>query len=158
MLGYFGGVLVGRAVGSAFARRYEAARLLAFALALTAVGFVVLWPASSPLQAFLGLAVIGAGIGNLFPLGLSVAVALAPGRAVAASGRAVLMASTAVLLAPLTVATLADALSLRAAFLVVPVLLALAASGLAVVQLRRKREPRPGEPQAAPGIDGDAVR
>ncbi|MGN6742723.1 MAG: MFS transporter [Amnibacterium sp.] len=142
MLGYFGGVLVGRAVGSGFARRYEAARLLAFALALTAVGFVILWPATSPLQAFLGLAVIGAGIGNLFPLGLSVAVALAPGRAAAASGRAVLGSSTAVLLAPLTSGAIADATSLTTAFVVVPVLLVLAAAGLTLVHRARRAAAR----------------
>jgi fucose permease len=106
---------------------------------LTAVGFLILWPAGSPVQALLGLTVIGAGIGNLFPLGLAVAVGLVPGRAVAASGRAVLMASTAVLLAPLTVGALADALTLKAAFAVIPVMLALAAVGLAVVRLGARR-------------------
>lgn len=142
MLGYFGGVLVGRAAGSALARRYEAPVLLAFALALTAAGFVVLWPAATPVQAFLGLAVIGAGIGNLFPLGLSVAVALAPGRAAAASGRAVLVSSTAVLLAPLTIGAIADATSLTAAFAVVPVLLVLAAVGLVLVHRSRRHASR----------------
>lgn len=134
MGGYFGGVLVGRAVGSRLARRFEASRLLGLALALTAAGFLLLWPATTPGQAFAGLAVIGAGIGNLFPLGLSIAVALAPGRAGAASGRAVVASSIAVLLAPLTIGALADATSLSAAFLLVPVLLVLAAAGLALVQ------------------------
>jgi MFS family permease len=139
MAGYFGGVLVGRIAGSRLARRIDPARLLGWAMVLSAAGFVVLWPAGSPVQALIGLAVIGAGIGNLFPLSLAVAVALAPGRAVSASGRAVLMAATAVLLAPLTVGALADALSLKAAFVVVPVMLALAAVGLAVVRLRGRR-------------------
>jgi MFS family permease len=139
MVGYFGGVLVGRAVGSRLARRIEAGRLLAFALVGTAAGFAILWPAATPVQAFAGLAVIGAGIGNLFPLALSVAVALAPGRAAAASGRAVVVSSTAVLLAPLTVGALADATSLTAAFAIVPVLLVLAGVALALVQRLRRR-------------------
>ena len=80
-----------------------------------------------------GLALLGVGLGNLFPMGLSVTVALAPERAVLASGRAVAMTSFAVLLAPLTVGTLADATSLKTALAVVPVLLALAAAGLALV-------------------------
>ena len=71
---------------------------------------------------------------NLFPLGLSVAVGLAPERSALASGRAVLMTSFAVLLAPLTVGTLADATSLTAAFAVVPVTLALAAAALTLVR------------------------
>ena len=54
-------------------------------------------------------------------MGMSVTVALAPERAALASGRAVVMTSFAVLLAPLTVGTLADATSLKAALGVVPV-------------------------------------
>ena len=134
MVGYFGGVLVGRALGSRLARRYDPARLLAVALAVTAVGFAVLWPATAPAQAVAGLSLLGLGFGNLFPMGLSVAVALAPGRAALASSRAVMVTSLAVLLAPFTVGTLADATSLRAALGIVPVALVLAAVGLALVR------------------------
>ena len=81
MIGYFGGVVVGRIVGSRLARRHSPHRLLALALVVTAAGFAILWPAPSPLQALLGLALLGLGIGNLFPLGLTVTVALAPDRA-----------------------------------------------------------------------------
>jgi MFS family permease len=143
MFGYFGGVLVGRAAGSALARRLPPRRLLALAIGTSGVGFAILWPSTSAAQAFAGLAVIGAGIGNLFPTGLAIAVALAPGRAVLASGRAVVMSSIAVLLAPLTVGALADAMSLRAAFGVVPVLLLLAGIGLTVLA-RLGSQPRPG--------------
>ena len=133
MAGYFGGVVVGRTVGSRLARRHEPARLLAFALAVTAVGFAILWPSTAPAQALVGLALLGIGLGNLFPMGVSLTVSLVPGRAVLASGRAVVMSSFAVLLAPLTVGTLADATSLTAALGVVPVVLALAAAGLTLV-------------------------
>jgi fucose permease len=77
-------------------------------------------------------------LGNLFPLALSVTVALAPGRAVLASGRAIVMASVAVLLAPFTVGTLADATSLTAALGVVPVVLAFAAGALTLVARQRR--------------------
>ena len=80
------------------------------------------------------MSLLGLGLGNLFPMGLSVTVALAPDRAALASGRAVMVTSFAVLLAPLTVGTLADATSLTAALGVVPVLLVLAAVGLALVR------------------------
>ncbi|MBL8927402.1 MAG: MFS transporter, partial [Pseudonocardia sp.] len=109
MGGYFGGVVVGRTLGSGLARRFDPARLLALALAVTAAGFAVLWPSTGPGQALVGLTLLGLGLGNLFPLGLSVAVGLAPEQSALASGRAVLMTSFAVLLAPLTVGTLADA-------------------------------------------------
>jgi fucose permease len=103
MAGYFGGVLAGRTLGSRLARRYDPARLLAFALAVAAAGFAILWPSTAPALALVGLSLLGIGLGNLFPMGVSVAVALAPDRAVLASGRAVMMSAFAVVLAPLTV-------------------------------------------------------
>ena len=106
---------------------------------MAAVGFVVMWPSVAPPQALVGLALLGVGLGNLFPMGLSVAVSLAPAQAGLASGRAVAMTALAVLLAPLMVGSIADATSLRAALAVVPVLLALAAAGLMVVRRQARR-------------------
>ena len=140
MAGYFGGVLAGRILGSRLARRHDPARLLAFALAATAAGVAILLPSAGPAQALVGLSLVGIGLGNLFPMGVSLAVALAPGRAVLASGRAVAVASFAVLLAPVTVGTLADATSLRSALGVVPVMLVLAAAALTLVGRVRSRE------------------
>ena len=81
MAGYFGGVLAGRA--SAAGSRAGTIRrgCSRVALAVTAAGFAVLWPATGPAQALAGLSLIGIGIGNLFPMGMSVTVALAPERA-----------------------------------------------------------------------------
>jgi fucose permease len=137
MAGYFGGVLAGRTLGSRLARRHDPARVLALALAVTAAGFAILWPSTGPGQALVGLSLLGLGLGNLFPMGMSVTVALVPGRAVLASGRAVAMTSLAVLVAPLAVGTLADATSLTAALGVVPVMLVLAAAGLTLVRRAR---------------------
>lgn len=137
MAGYFGGVVAGRMLGSRLARRHDPAPLLVLALGVAAAGFAVLWPSTGPAQALLGLALLGIGLGNLFPMGISLTVALAPDRAALASGRAVVMTSFAILLAPLTVGTLADATSLTAALGVVPVLLVLAAVGLALVRRTR---------------------
>ena len=139
MAGYFGGVLAGRVAGSRLARRHDPARLLALALAVTAAGFAILWPSTQPAHALAGLSLLGIGLGNLFPMGMSVTVALAPEQAALASGRAVMMTSFAGLLAPLTVGALADATSLNAALGVVPVLLLLAAAGLTLVSRARTR-------------------
>lgn len=133
MAGYFVGVLGGRVLGSRLTRRHDPAPLFAVALAVALLGFAVLWPSTGPAQSAVGLTLLGVGLGNLFPMGLSVAVALAPGRAGLASGRVVLMTSVAILLAPLTVGTLADATSLRSALLVVPILIGLASAALGVV-------------------------
>lgn len=133
MAAYFAGVIAGRTAGSRLARRYDPARLLAIALALTAAGFAVLWPSTTPAQALIGLSLLGIGLGNLFPMGMSLALTLAPTQAVRASGRAVAISSFAVLVAPLTVGTLADATSLKAALGLVPVTLILAAVALTLV-------------------------
>ena len=130
MFGYFGGSLLGRTLGSRLARRHSAARLLGSALAVAAVGFAILWPAASAPQTLAGLVVIGAGLGSLFPFSLAVTVALVPERVQLASSRAVLAGSCAVLIAPLTIGALADTTSITSALLVVPVMLALAASAL----------------------------
>jgi MFS family permease len=143
-------VLAGRTLGSRLARRHDPARLLASALAVAAVGFAILWPATAPAQALAGLSLLGIGLGNLFPMGLSVTVALAPARAGLASGRAVAITSFAVLLAPLTVGTLADATSLKAALGVVPVVLALAAAGLVLVRRAETRASRAPDAAARP--------
>ena len=153
MAGYFGGVLAGRTVGSRLARRHDPARLLALALAVAAVGFAILWLSTAPAQALVGLSLLGLGLGNLFPMGVSVAIALAPGRAELASGRTVAMASFAVLLAPLTVGTLADATSLKAALGVLPVMLVLAAAGLTLVHRARPRASGVPGTAAAPSSD-----
>jgi MFS family permease len=78
MAGFFGGVVVGRTLGSRLARRHDPARLLALALAVAGAGFAILWPADTPGQALAGLSLLGLGVGNLFPMGVVVAVALAP--------------------------------------------------------------------------------
>jgi fucose permease len=142
MAGYFGGVLAGRTLGSRLARRHDPANLLALALVVTAVGFAILWPSTAPAPAFLGLSLLGLGLGNLFPMGISVTVALAPERAALASARAVAVTSFAVLLAPLTVGTLADATSLATALAVVPVFLAFAAVALTLVRRSPRGAPR----------------
>jgi MFS family permease len=147
MAGYFAGVVVGRTLGSRLARRHDPAWLLALALVVTAAGFAVLWPSTAPLQALAGLSLLGIGLGNLFPMGMSLTVGLAPERAALASGRAVAMTSFAVLLAPLTVGTLADATSLKASLGVVPIMLAVAAAGLVLV--RRARTRATGAPTTA---------
>ena len=62
MGGYFVGVVAGRLLGSRLTRRHDPARLLALALAVTAAGFAILWPATGPTQALLGLVVLGISV------------------------------------------------------------------------------------------------
>jgi fucose permease len=80
MAGYFGGVVAGRVLGSRLARRHDPARLLALALAVTAVGFAILWPTTASAQALVGLALLGIGLGNLFPMGMSLVLGVGSSR------------------------------------------------------------------------------
>jgi fucose permease len=146
MGGYFGGVLLGRAGGSRLARRHAPEDLIALALALSAAGFAVLWTSRTPAQALAGLLVLGGGLGNLFPMGMSVTVGLASEHAALASGRAVMLTSCAVLVAPLTVGALADATSLKSALGIVPASLALAAAGLVLVRRQAAEAARATSP------------
>ncbi|MGL4340585.1 MAG: MFS transporter [Rhodoglobus sp.] len=130
MAGYFGGVLCGRILGSILARRYRPVTLLAAAIAISAVGFLVLWPTTAVLSAFIGLILLGVGLGNLFPLGLSQMLSLVPDSAVLASSRIVAVSSLAILLVPFTVGAFADATSLPLAFVAIPIFLAIAAAAL----------------------------
>jgi len=148
------GRLDGRLLRSRAAAPDCAGWLLAIALGITAAGFAILWPSTAPAPAMIGLSLMGIGLGNLFPMGVSLAVALAPGRSALASGRVVAMSSFAVVLAPLTVGTLADATSLKAALGVVPVMVALAAAGLALIGPSRTRTQASSAPKTADAQSG----
>lgn len=126
-LGLFvGGMATGRFVGGRLAVDTDPRRLLLGALGLAAAGFVLFWSTGTPVASLAGLAVTGLGVAMLFPLSLSFAMASAPGLSEKASARASLAGGIAVLIAPYALATLADAIGVRAGFLLVPVLIAAA--------------------------------
>jgi hypothetical protein len=86
-------LVAARTLDSRLARRRDPLRLLALALAVTAAGFAILWPAGAPAQALAGVSLLGLGLGlgYVSPMGVSVTVALAPGRTVRATGAVVAM-------------------------------------------------------------------
>ena len=109
MVGYFGGVLVGRVAGSRLARRPAAPRLLALALGVAAAGSRSCGRRAAA-QALAGLAVIG--VGHRQPVPARARRDASRWRRTARSRRAAARSgrrSAAVLLAPLTIGTLADA-------------------------------------------------
>jgi predicted MFS family arabinose efflux permease len=130
----------------------DTTRLLALALVVAVAGFATLWPSTGLLPALLGLTLLGIGLGNLYLMEISLAVALAPEQSALASGRVVAVTSFAVLLAPLTVGTLADHTSLTVAIGIVPIMLVLAAAGLTLVW--RSRTPASQISEMA-GVMGD---
>ena len=146
MAGYFGGVLVGRFVVSRLASRHPPAWLLAGALAVALAGFLVLEAAGTPVVAAVGLVLLGLGIGNLYPMGLALAVSVGADRAGQASALVVAVGAAAALVVPFTVGALADAITLPSAMLAVPVLLVAAVVALGILLWRM---PRRSDPQAA---------
>ena len=136
----FGGMTVGRLVGSRMALRVALEPILAAAIALALVGFAVFWLATSPLPALIGLVVIGLGIALQYPLGLAVAVRESLGQPDRATARVGVGIAVAVGVGPFALGAVADRTSTHAAFLIVPLLLVAAATLLAAV---RRPSPSP---------------
>jgi predicted MFS family arabinose efflux permease len=122
---FFAAMVVGRALGSALARRWPAAVLLPLSLGVTLLGFPFFWLARSAALTLAGLFVAGLGVASLFPLTVSLAVGLTPGQANTASVRLSLAVGVAIFIAPLLLGGLADAVTLQAAYAIVPALGAL---------------------------------
>jgi fucose permease len=133
---YFAAMLAGRVVSSRLARTLPPAILLAATLFLALFGFPLFWLSPGTLLALAGLFVTGLGIGGVYPLGVSAAIASAPGNTDAAAARLSVGGGGAILVAPFVLGTLADRVGISTAFgIVVPMLLA--ALVLALIAGRR---------------------
>ncbi|MBI9050554.1 MAG: MFS transporter [Anaerolineaceae bacterium] len=124
---FIGAMLVGRTLGSVILRRVSARILLRSALGMVALGFVFFWTALTPWLAVVGLFIAGLGVANLYPTTISLALHCVPDELAAqASARSVLSSGGAILSLPLLLGGLADLFGMKPAFLVVPMLIALA--------------------------------
>jgi fucose permease len=133
---YFAAMLAGRVVSSRLARTMPPAILLAATLFLALFGFPLFWLSPGTLLALAGLFVTGLGIGGVYPLGVSAAIASAPGNTDAAAARLSVGGGGAILVAPFVLGALADRVGISTAFgIVVPMLLA--ALVLALIAGRR---------------------
>jgi RimJ/RimL family protein N-acetyltransferase len=131
---------VGRVAGGRLARRLESLRLLAGALALAAAAFACFWLLPPP-AALAALAFTGLGISVLYPVTLSLAIAVSGGRTDAASARAAFASGLAIAVAPFALGALADAAGLRAAYAIVPALIGAGAIALALRTVGRAAAP-----------------
>jgi MFS family permease len=144
---YFVALLLGRILGSRLARRVRPGALLVGAVALSAAGFLPFWlaPLISPpalaatLASAAGLFGAGLGIGNLYPLGASLATGAAPQVADLATSRIALTVGCATLIIPPSLGLVADRSSIGSAYAIVAALL-LAAAALAVTVDRSARK------------------
>jgi MFS family permease len=124
------GMCIGRIVGGRLALRIAVDRLLYCALGVCAVGFTAFWLTTWAPLAIAGLLVSGLGIALLYPLGLSRAIDASDGRPDLAAARVGLGAALASGGGPFVLGALADQIGIHGAFLVVPVLLVVAALGV----------------------------
>jgi MFS family permease len=131
------GMCIGRVVGGRLALRIAVDRLLYGALAVCALGFTAFWLTTWAPLAVAGLLVSGLGIALLYPLGLSRAIDASDGRPDLAAARVGLGAALASGGGPFVLGALADHVGIHGAFLVVPVLLAVAALGVHLGAPRR---------------------
>jgi fucose permease len=126
------GMAVGRSLAVPITRRMPDAKILMLVcIVVAAAGFMIFWSAPVLPLAAVGLAIAGLGVALLYPTTVSRTIAAWPHAPDRAAARAALASGVAIGGAPFVLARLADLTGLRAAYLVVPVLLvALAARTL----------------------------
>lgn len=122
-----GGMAIGRLAGGPVVTRLGAERVLLGSIGVAFVGFVIAWLSSSPAPMLAGLLVTGVGLGLQSPLGIGRAVLATDGQVDRGAGLTSVAAGFASGIAPFALASLADALGVRTAFLLVPALLVLSA-------------------------------
>jgi predicted MFS family arabinose efflux permease len=133
---FFVAMLVGRIASSRLARFLPTTILLAATLGLALAGFPLFWFSPGSILTLVGLFLTGLGIGGVYPLGVSAAIAAVPGNSDAAAARLSIGGGGAILTAPFLLGALADRIGIATAFgIVVPMLLA--ALLLALIALRR---------------------
>lgn len=133
--GLIAGMAAARFATGRLALRFSTVSLLLASFAVAGAGWLVFWTATSPAVGVVGLVVAGLGYGAHYPLMIASTMAASEGRPDMAQSRSTIAAGGAIGAGPLLLGALADQLGPRAAFVVVPVMLAAAA--LAVVLARR---------------------
>jgi fucose permease len=119
---------LGRIMGARLALRMRPGVLLLVSVGVTAAGWAVLWTATTLPMAIVGMSVSGLGMAFHFPLGVSRSLEASGGLTDIASGRIALGAGLAIGLAPFVLGAVSDAVGVHGAFLLVPLLLGLAAA------------------------------
>ncbi len=134
---FFVGELVGRLAGARLTRRPGRAKNVIQAALLTATaGFLVLWLGRGTVLAGVALFVTGAGVGNLYPLTISLVLGASGGRTDLAMARVMVALGLSIAIAPLLLGVLADRFGVHFAFTLELVLLVAAVLILAPIHVR----------------------
>ncbi|MEV4181756.1 MFS transporter [Streptosporangium canum] len=126
------GLAAGRFAGARLALWIRPPVLLVGALALTATGWALFWLSRDPALSYAALALSGLGVSLHFPLALSRVLDASGGRPDQATATASIFAGVAVAVGPLLLGALADGFGTQRAFLMIPVLIGLAVTGILV--------------------------
>ncbi len=118
---YLLAMLVGRIIGSRLARRYTPRQLFWVAIGVILLGFPLFWLGQFPSINILGLFIVGLGVSNLFPLGLSIASDVGENASDLASSRVSLGAGLAILILPQVLGSTADIIGIFNAYIIVPI-------------------------------------
>lgn len=136
--GFIGGMAVARLVAARIAAGRPTAPFMVVGAAVVLAGWSVVWIATlesvgSAAMALAGLVIAGLGIGAFFPLGTMWLVAESGGRPEAGLAWLALGTGVASGAGPFALGTVADAVGVHSAFLLVPAMAAVAVVGLAVL-------------------------
>jgi fucose permease len=124
--------LVGRLAASRLARRAAPERVLGASFVVALAGLPILLAAGGPAAGATGIALVGVGIGAMFPLTSSLHVRTSRRGADAAMGQVLGVASAGQVLGPVAVGAIGQAAGLRVGLLVLPALVGLAIGALAL--------------------------
>lgn len=134
--------LIGRVLASRLAHSVSAERLLAVTLALALAGLPILLAAHGPWLSVAGLAVMGVGIGGMFPLTSALHVAGSARDAEGALGQVLATAALGEIVGPVAVAALAQPFGLRIGLMTLGGLAGLGAGALRWHVVRRQVKAR----------------
>jgi MFS family permease len=126
MSAFFVAMLLGRALGTTLARRFELVSLLLAAMGVALGGFLLFWLSPAGALRIAGLFVAGLGVANLFPFLLSIGMGVAAANSDLGSARLTMGTGAAIFLAPLTLGWVADQTGIGTAYQAVAVILIVA--------------------------------
>ena len=117
------GMMVGRLASVPLTARWSVDQLLFAALGLAVAGWVLMWTATAPVPAVLGLGLLGLGLSLQFPLSLVRVMGASGGRPDTANALVSVGTGLASGIAPFALGALSDRVGARDGFLLVPALL-----------------------------------
>ncbi len=126
------GMAAARFVVGPLSARRSPGGLLLLGFGVAGVGWFVLWTATTPAVAVIGLVVAGFGYGTHYPLAVALALGGSGGRPDAGQGLLTVGGGLAVGLAPFLLGGIADRVGPHGAFLLVPAVLAVGGTAVAI--------------------------